>query len=112
MALVSFVALYPTVILFGIKGVVALCIAEAIAYRIYLRMQASRERNLPFQHHVAVFGSSAIIAETAYMHWAAPLLAIQLTLMVIGIAMLMVVARRSISEMISAAHQILLGRPA
>jgi O-antigen/teichoic acid export membrane protein len=112
MALGSFVALYPTVILFGINGVVALCMAEAVAYRIYLRMLASRERNVPFQDQVAVFGSFAIIAETAYMHWAAPLLAIQLTLMVMGIVMLMFVARRSISEMISAAHQILFGRPA
>jgi O-antigen/teichoic acid export membrane protein len=112
MVLGSFIALYPTILLFGIEGVVGLCMAEAVAYRIYLRMLASRERKVPFQDHVAVFGSIAIIAETAYMHWAMPPLTIQLALMTIGIATLIIVGRRSISEMICAAHQIVLGRPA
>jgi hypothetical protein len=95
---------------FGIMGVLAVCIVETIAYRLYLRALASRERHVPFQDHVAVFGSFAIMIGTAYAHWAAPLLATQLILMAIGIAMLVFVARRSISEMISSAHQILLGR--
>jgi len=110
MTLGSFVVLYPTIMRFGIMGVLAVCIVETVAYRLYLRVLASRERHVPFQDHVAVFGSFAIMIGTAYAHWAAPLLATQLILMAIGIAMLVFVARRSISEMISSAHQILLGR--
>ena len=111
MALGSFIALFPAIVLFGIKGVVAICIIEAVAYRFYLRILASRERKVPFQDHVAVFGCFAIVAETAYVHWVVPPLTIQLALMAVGIAMLIVVGRRSIAEMISGAHQIVLGRP-
>jgi hypothetical protein len=111
MALGSFIALYPTIVLFGIKGVIAICIIESVAYRLYLRVLASRERKVPFQDHVAVFGSFAIIAAMAYVHWAVPSLTIQLALMMVGIAMLIIIARRSISEMISAGYQIVLGRP-
>jgi O-antigen/teichoic acid export membrane protein len=110
MALGSLIALFPTIILFGIKGAVAVCIIETVAYRLYLRMLASRERKVPFQDHVAVFGCFAIIAETAYVHWAVPRTTIQLALMAIGIAMLGVIGRRSITEVISGAHQIVLGR--
>jgi O-antigen/teichoic acid export membrane protein len=112
MTLGSFITLFPTIILFGIKGVVAICIIEAVAYRLYLRILAGRERKtVPFQDHVAVFGCFAIVAETAYVHWVVPPLTIQLALMAVGIAMLVVVGRRSIAEMISGAHQIVLGRP-
>ena len=112
MALGSFIALFPAIVLFGIKGGVAICIIEAVAYRLYLRLLAGRERKtVPFQDHVAVFGCFAIVAETAYVHWAVPPLTIQLALMAVGIAMLIVVGRRSIAEMISGAHQIVLGRP-
>jgi O-antigen/teichoic acid export membrane protein len=111
MALGSFIALYPTIVLFGIKGIIAICIIESVAYRLYLRVLASRERKVPFQDHVAVFGSFAIIAAMAYVHWAVPSLTIQLALMMVGIAMLIIIARRSISEMISAGYQIVLGRP-
>jgi len=112
MALGSFIALFPAIVLFGIKGGVAICIIEAVAYRLYLRLLAGRERKtVPFQDHVAVFGCFAIVAETAYVHWVVPPLTIQLALMAVGIAMLIVVGRRSIAEMISGAHQIVLGRP-
>jgi O-antigen/teichoic acid export membrane protein len=107
MALGSFVALFPIIILFGIKGVVAICIIETVASRLCLRMLASRERKVPFQDHVAIFGSFAIIAETAYVHWVVPPLSSQLALMAVGIVMLIVVGRRSIAEMISGARQIL-----
>jgi O-antigen/teichoic acid export membrane protein len=110
MALGSFIALYPTIVLFGIKGVIAICIIESVAYRLYLRVLASRERKVPFQDHVAVFGSFAIIAATAYVHWAVPSLTVQLALMTVGIAMLIIIARRSISEVILAGHHIVLGR--
>jgi O-antigen/teichoic acid export membrane protein len=108
----SFIALYPAIVLFGIKGVIAICIIEAVVHRLYLRMLASRERRVPFQDHVAVFGSFAIFAEIVYVHWAVPPLIPQLALMTAGIAMLFVIGRRSISEMISAGRQIVLGRPA
>ena len=98
--------------MFGLKGVVAICITEVVVYRQYLRILASRERDVPFQDHVAVLGAFAIIAETTYVHWAVPPLIIQLALMTVGIAMLVAIGRRSISEMISAARQIVLGRPA
>jgi O-antigen/teichoic acid export membrane protein len=110
MALGSLIALFPSIVLFGIKGGVAICIIEAVAYRFYLRVLASRERKVPFQDHVAVFGSFAIIAETACGHWAVPPLAMQLALMAGGIVTLIVVGRRSITEMNSGAHQIVLGR--
>ena len=108
----SFIALYPAIVLFGIKGVIAICVIEAIVYRVYLRMLASRERKVPFQDHVAVFGCLAIFAEIVYVHWAMPAVTLQLSLMTAGIAMLFVIGRRSISEMISAGRQIMLGRPA
>jgi len=108
----SFIALYPMIVLFGIKGVIAICIIEAVVYRLYLRMLASRERKVPFQDHVAVFGCFAIFAEIVYVHWAVPPLTLQVALMTAGIAMLFVIGRRSISEMISAGRQIVLGQPA
>jgi hypothetical protein len=46
------------------------------------------------------------------VHWAVPLLTLQLALMTAGLAMLFVIGRRSISEMISAGRQIVLGQPA
>jgi O-antigen/teichoic acid export membrane protein len=112
LAVGSFIALYPAIVLFGIKGVIAICIIEAVVYRVYLRMLASRERKVPFQDHVAVFGCFAIFAEIVYVHWAVPPLTLQLALMSAGIAMLFVIGRRSISEMISAARQIVVGQPA
>ena len=112
MTIGGLVLLYPTIVVFGLKGVVAICITEVVVYRQYLRLLASRERDVPFQDHVAVLGAFAIIAETAYVHWAVPPLIIQLALMTVGIAMLVAIGRRSISEMISAARQIVLGRPA
>jgi O-antigen/teichoic acid export membrane protein len=112
LAVGSFIALYPAIVLFGIKGVIAICIIEAVVYRVYLRMLASRERKVPFQDHVAVFGSFAIFAEIVYVHWVVPPLTLQLALMTAGLAMLLVIGRRSISEMISAGRQIVLGQPA
>jgi O-antigen/teichoic acid export membrane protein len=111
LALGSLLVLYPAIVMFGIKGVISICIIEAITYRLYLRILASRERKVPFQDHVAVFGSFAIIAETAYVHWAVPPLTIQVALMALGVGMLLLIARRSISEMISAGRQIVVGRP-
>jgi hypothetical protein len=84
---------------------------EAVVYR-FLRMLAKRERNVPFQDHVAVFGSFAIFTEIVYVHWAVPPLTLQLALMTAGIAMLFVIGRRSINEMSPVARQIVLGRPA
>src|SRR5215468_1640067 len=112
LAVGSFVALYPAIVLFGIKGVIAICIIEAVVYRLYLRMLASHERKVPFQDHVAVFGAFAIFAEIACVHWAMPPLTLQLTLMTAAIAILCVIGRRSISEMISAGRQIVAGQPA
>ena len=112
LAVGSFIAFYPAIVLFGIKGVIAICIIEAVVYRLYLRMQASRERKVPFQDHVAVFGCLAIFAEIACVHWAMPSLTLQLSLMAAAIAMLYVIGRRSISEMISAGRQIVVGQPA
>jgi len=112
LAVGSLIALYPAIVLFGIKGVIAICIIEAVVYRVYLRMLASRERKVPFQDHVAVFGSFAIFAEIVYVHWAVPPLTLQLALMTAGLAMLFIVGRRSISEMISAGRQLVLGQPA
>ena len=80
LAVAGFIALYPAVVLFGIKGVIAICIIEAVVYRLYLRILASRKRKIPFQDHVAVFGSSAIFAEIVYVHWAVPPLTLQLAL--------------------------------
>src|SRR5262245_5681842 len=112
LAVVGFIALYPAVVLFGIKGVIAICIIEAVVYRLYLRILASRERKIPFQDHVAVFGCFAILAEIVYVHWAVPPLTLQLALVTAGIVMLFVVGRRSISEMILAGRQMVLGQPA
>src|SRR5262249_60187974 len=94
--------LYPSILLFGIKGVIVICTIEGVVSRLYLRLLASRERQAPFQDHIAVFGSFAIFAEIVYVHWAVPPLTLQLALMTAGITMLFVIGRRSISEMISA----------
>src|SRR5262249_54662856 len=92
----SFIALYPAIVLFGIKGIIAICIIEAVVYRVYLRLLASRERKIPFQDHVAVFGCLAISAEIVYVHWAVPALALQLVLTAASLAMLFVIGRRSV----------------
>lgn len=105
-SLVGFIVLCPTIVWFGIKGVLAIVVIETVAYRLYLRILASHERKVPFQDHVAIFGVFAIIAETVYVHWAVPPLATQLALLAAGVGMVVVIGRRSISEMISAAHKI------
>jgi O-antigen/teichoic acid export membrane protein len=112
LAVGSFLALYPAIVLLGIKGVIAVCIIETVVYRLYLRLLASRERKVPFQDHVAVFGCSAIAAEIVYVHWAVPAPALQLVLTAASLAMLFVIGRRPVGEMISAGRQIVLGRPA
>src|SRR5262245_26328991 len=84
------------------RGVIAVCIIEAVVYRLYLRLLASRERKVPFQDHVAVFGYFAISAEIVYVHWTMPALALQLVLTAASLAMLFVIGRRSVGEMISA----------
>ena len=112
MTLGGLIVLYPTIVVFGIAGVVTICIIEAFVYRQYLRMLASQERTVPFQDHVAVLGIFTILAAMACVHWAVPPLTIQLALMTTGIAMLIIIGRHSITEMISTTHQILLGRQA
>ena len=109
MGLGSFIVLIPTIVWFGIKGVLVVCIIEAVAYRSYLRILASRERNVPFHDHIVVFGSSVDHRAMACMHWASPTLTIRLGLIMLGIGMLLAVGHRSISEMILAGHQIMLG---
>lgn len=103
----SLLVLYPIIVLFGIKGILAVGIIEAAAYRLYLRILASRERNVPFQDEIAFFGYLVIIAAMACVHLAMPPLGIQLALMVAGIAMIALVGRRSIGEMIKVARQII-----
>src|SRR5262249_45683430 len=100
----SFIALYPAIVLFGIKGVIAICIVEAVAYRVYLRMLASRERKVPFQDHVAVFGSFAIFAEIVYVHWAMPPLTLQLIVMTRGLATALRIGRLSLRSVIMRAR--------
>ena len=111
MTLSSIIVLCPMIVLFGITAVLAICLIETVAYRLYLRILASWGRTVPFHDQIVVFGCSTIIAGTAYVHWAVPSLAIQLLLMFGGIALLIFMGRHSISEMISAANQIVLGRP-
>ncbi len=94
---------------YGIKGVLVVCLIEAVAYRSYLRILASRERDVPFHDHIVVFGSFLIISAIACMHSASPALTIRICLILLGISMLLAVGHRSISEMFSAGHQILLG---
>jgi O-antigen/teichoic acid export membrane protein len=107
----SLVVLYPLIVLFGIKGILAVGIIEAAAYRLYLRILASRERNVPFQDRHAYFGCLAIIASMAYVHLAMPPLGTELASMVAGIVIICLVGRRSIGEMITAVRQIMVGRP-
>ena len=111
MTLGSIIVLCPMIVLFGVSAVLALCLIETVAYRVYLRILASRGRTVPFHDHIVVFGSSAIIAGTAYVHWAVPPLLIQFLFMSVGITLLIFIGRHSISEMLSAANQIVLGLP-
>jgi hypothetical protein len=106
----SIVVLYPIIVLFGIKGILAVGIIETAAYRLCLRILASRARNVPFQDEIAFFGCFVIIAAMACVHLAMPPLGIQLALMVAGIAMIALVGRRSIGEMITIARQIIAPR--
>jgi O-antigen/teichoic acid export membrane protein len=111
MTLGSIIVLCPMIVLFGVGAVLALCLIETVAYRVYLRILASRGRTVPFHDHIVVFGSSAIIAGTAYVHWAVPPLLIQFLFMSVGITLLIFIGRHSIIEMLSAANQIVLGLP-
>ena len=106
----SIVALYPLIILFGIKGILAVGIIEAAAYRHYLRILASRERNVPFQDGLAYFGCLAIVVAMIYVDLAMPPLGIELASMVAGILSIAFVGRRSIGEMITVARQIIAPR--
>src|SRR2546430_2134258 len=101
-----FIVLYSAILLHCIKWSIAVWIIVAVVYRLYLRLLASRERKVPFQDHVAVFGCFAISAEIVYIHWTMPALALPLVLTAASLAMLFVIGRRSVGEMISAGRQI------
>jgi O-antigen/teichoic acid export membrane protein len=109
MTLGSMTVLCPTIVLFGINGVLAMIIVEAVAYRAYLRVLVRRMRKVPFRDDVAYFGVFAITLEIACHHWLAPPLAVQLTLMAANILLLIVIAVRSIGQVTPAVHQIVFG---
>jgi O-antigen/teichoic acid export membrane protein len=109
MTLGSMTVLCPTILLFGINGALAIIIVEVVAYRAYLRVLVRRTRKVPFRDDVAYFGVFAITIEIACLHWLAPPLAVQLTLMVANILMLIVIAVRSIGQVTPAVHQIVFG---
>jgi O-antigen/teichoic acid export membrane protein len=60
LAVGSFIALYPAIVLFGIKGVIAICIIEAVVYRVYLRMQQAANARFRFKIMSLFFGCFAI----------------------------------------------------
>lgn len=111
MMLGNLVILYPTIALFGVGGIVVVCILEVAAYRLCLRILASRDRQVPFHDEVAIIGCLVIVAAMAYVDLASPPLSIQLGLMIAGVTMLSIVGRRSIGAIVSATRELIAGRP-
>jgi O-antigen/teichoic acid export membrane protein len=109
MGLGTLIALIPTIVWFGIKGALVVCLIEAVAYRSYLRILASRERDVPFHDHIVIFGSFVILSAIACTHWVSPNLTMRMCLIVLGTSMLLAVAHRSVSEMLLAGRQLVLG---
>jgi len=109
MGLGTLIALIPTIVWFGIKGALVVCLIEAVAYRSYLRILASRERDVPFHDHIVIFGSFVILSAIACTHWVSPNLSMRMCLIVLGTSILLAVAHRSVSEMLLAGRQIVLG---
>lgn len=108
----NLVALYPMIVFFGINGILGVCILEALACRLYLRVLARRERDVPFHDEVFVAGGLAVIVAMVYVHSTSPSLGLQLGLMAGIFALLGIVGRRSIGELIVVTRQIVLRRPA
>jgi O-antigen/teichoic acid export membrane protein len=103
--------LYPAVLLFGIKGILVLCVVEAATYRLYLRMIAARHRDVPFQDEVALLGCAAIVLGMAIVHVVHPSLGVQIVLLLTGMAVLGTAGRDAVAEMIAGARRLAL-RPA
>lgn len=104
---VSLAALYPSIMLFGIDGILAIGIAEAIAYRVYLRILASRKRKVRFQDWNAVFGCLMIAAALAYVHVEAPSIGLRLILMVTALALIAIAGWRSVLSIFTATRALI-----
>jgi O-antigen/teichoic acid export membrane protein len=104
---VSLAALYPATTWFGIAGVVAVALIDTFAYRVYLRLLALGSGPVPFQDQVAAWGVAAIAVANLYALYSAPSLATRLSLMAMAIVAVLMLARRTIGEMLVASRQLL-----
>lgn len=104
------VLLYPAITFFGIAGILALGIVEAAVYRVYLRILASHEREVPYQDEIALFGCVLTGAAMAYERSAMPPLNDRLALAAAGIAFITLIGWRSLVRTIVTTWRLIVPR--
>jgi hypothetical protein len=95
---------------FGIAGLVTVMLAEAIAYRFWLRVLAARTACVPFHDHVIVAGIFAIAASAAFVDVADPSLPVRAVLAAGAVAICLGSGWHVITDLFSTGMAILGGR--
>ncbi len=75
------ILLWPAIHLFGIAGLIAVLMVEALAYRLCLVTLATRVRKIPFQDGVVVAGIAAIAVAAAGVALLQPSFALRLMIL-------------------------------
>jgi O-antigen/teichoic acid export membrane protein len=104
---ISLLALYPTVLAFGIGGILGLLFADAIAYRLCLRVMAARGRHLPWQDDVVVAGVTVLLISSLYVNYFQPDLSVRLGVLSIFLAIIVALGRRIVADVIMTGRDLL-----
>jgi O-antigen/teichoic acid export membrane protein len=84
--LLSLLALYPMISVFGVAGILGLLFAEALAYRISLQILAAATGRLPWQDDIVVTGVVALLAASFYVHHYEPSFSLRVGILAIILA--------------------------
>jgi O-antigen/teichoic acid export membrane protein len=111
LVLVALITLYPTIALFGVKGLLVTAVVECCILRVFLRRLASRERRVPFQDQIGALGCLVIAFSMAYQHVATPPLTAQLVAVALGTAVIAGFGGRSVGQAVTALRELLAPQP-
>ncbi|MBS0534445.1 MAG: hypothetical protein JSR72_10345 [Proteobacteria bacterium] len=101
------VALFPMIRYLGIAGIIAVGLAEAVLYRLSLRLLARTVREVPFQDTVAYFACLATVATTLWVNIASPDTLERIVWMISGSLAIALVGRRSVKEILVESYRFL-----
>lgn len=107
LVVVGLVALLPAIALLGIWGILAVTLAEALAYRICIRLLTLKYRKVPFQDQFVVLGIMVIAAGFALVQFVPLSLGARMAIMIAGVAALLAAGRHVMADAIAAIRAVL-----